>query len=95
MRSYELVTIVNPTEEDESVTGLIGQMSKLVEDGGGSVDGVDRWGKRKLAYHIKEFSEGNYILARFESGAGLIKEINAMLKASSMVLRHLVIKVDG
>jgi small subunit ribosomal protein S6 len=95
MRNYELVTVISPTEEDESVTGLIDQVSKLVEERGGSVGDVDRWGKRKLAYPIKEFSEGNYILARFESGAGLIKEINAMLEASSMVLRHLVIKVDG
>lgn len=93
MRDYELVTIISPEEGDDKVTDILNRIGKFINDRGGTVDEVNRWGKRKLAYPIKKFLEGNYILTRFKLEPNLIKELEAEISASEEILRHLVVKV--
>lgn len=95
MRDYELVTIISPEEGDDKVTDILNRIGKFINDRGGTVDEVNRWGKRKLAYPIKKFLEGNYILTRFKLEPNLIKELEAEISASEEILRHLVVKVGG
>ncbi len=63
----------------------------MVIERGGTVAGVESWGKRKLAYPIKHQAEGNYVLIKFTAGSSLTKKINADLRISEDVLRHLII----
>jgi small subunit ribosomal protein S6 len=93
MRDYELVTIISPEEGDERVSDILDRIGKFISDQGGTVDEVNQWGKRKLAYPIKKFLEGNYILTRFKLEPKLIKELEAEIRASEEILRHLVVKV--
>jgi small subunit ribosomal protein S6 len=92
MRDYELVTIISPEEGDEKVSDILDRIGKFISDRGGTVGEVNQWGKRKLAYPIKKFLEGNYILTRFKLEPKLIKELEAELRASEEILRHLVVK---
>jgi small subunit ribosomal protein S6 len=89
------VVIINPELMEEAVDGVMGRISKFITDSGGSVDNIEQWGKKKLAYPIKQFTEGNYVLARFKMKPRLGKELEASLQLSEEVFRHLLIRVEG
>jgi len=93
MSNYEVVFIISPEVTDEDVPNTIDKISEIVSKSGGSVTEVSQWGRRKLAYPIKRFTEGNYVLAQLELKPSLTKELEANLRLSSDVLRHLLIKV--
>ncbi|MBA7621792.1 30S ribosomal protein S6 [subsurface metagenome] len=95
LRDYELVVIINPELADDAVDGIIDNVSRLVTQNGGTVDDVERWGKRKLAYPIKHFLEGNYVLARCKMKPASGKELEASLRISEEVLRHLLVRLDS
>jgi small subunit ribosomal protein S6 len=93
LRDYELVVIISP-EVGEAIESVIDNVSRFITENGGIVDNVDRWGKKRLAYPIKHFTEGNYVLTRFKLRPKLSKELEASLQISEEVLRHLLIKID-
>ena len=92
MSSYELVLIVSPELVDEEMPDFINKLSELVDKVGGSVDEVNQWGRRKLAYPIKRSTEGNYVLTKVKMKPALTKELEANLRLSGKILRHLLIK---
>lgn len=92
---YEMVYILSPEIEDEKLNTTIENISQFIAGKGGAVSQVDRWGKRRLAYPIKHFLEGNYVLARFKLKPALSKELEAKLRISDEVLRHLLVKLDS
>jgi len=92
LRDYELVVIISPEIEDEKLEAAIDNISQFITKKGGTISGVDRWGKKKLAYPIKHFMEGYYILTQFKMKPALSKELEARLFISEEVLRHLLIK---
>ena len=95
LRDYELVVIINPEVADEGIETLVSRISKYVTDNGGTVASVDKWGKKRLAYPLKRFKEGFYFLARFKIQPNFIKELEASLRISEEVLRHLVTNVES
>jgi len=92
MRDYELVVIFNPELEEEKLEAAVDDVSQFITQGGGAVAEVDRWGKKKLAYPIKHFMEGHYVLTKFKMKPELSKELEARLNISEEVLRHLLIR---
>jgi small subunit ribosomal protein S6 len=95
LTDYELIYIVNPDVADESLDSRVEAISQFISDRSGVVDEVDRWGKKRLAYPIKHFLEGNYVLTRFKISPARCKELDTNLKISEEILRHLLIKVSG
>ena len=95
LSDYELVYIVSPEVADESLDNRVEAVSKFISGRDGTVDEVDRWGKKRLAYPIKHFLEGNYVLTRFKISPARCKELEANLKISEEILRHLLIKLSG
>jgi small subunit ribosomal protein S6 len=95
IRHYELVVIINPELADEAVDGKVDGISRLISQQGGVVDSVDKWGKRKLAYPIKHFLEGSYVLLRCQMKPATGKELEASLRISEEVLRHLLVRLDS
>lgn len=91
-QDYELVFIVNPEIADESLESRIEGINQFVTGNNGTVTEVERWGKKKLAYPIKHCLEGHYVLTRFQISPTRCKELEANLKISEDVLRHLLIK---
>jgi len=94
LRNYELVVIISPEIADEVFDTTIDNVSQFITEKGGVVSDVERWGKRKLAYPIGHFMEGNYVLAQFKLKPALSKELEANLQISEEVLRHLLIRVE-
>ena len=95
LRDYELVVIINPEVADDGIDSIVGNISRLITQNGGTVDEPDRWGKRKLAYPIKHFLEGNYVLVRCKMKPSSGKELEASLRISEEVLRHLLVRLDS
>ena len=95
LHDYELVVIISSEVGDESLDGVIDNVSRFITGNGGAVSDVERWGKKKLAYPIKNSTEGSYVLTRFQLKPTLSKELEANLRISEEVLRHLLIRVGS
>jgi len=94
LREYEMVLIISPEVVEDKLDAAIDNVSRFINDSGGSVSGVERWGKRKLAYPVKQQVEGNYVLTRFNLKPSVSKELEAKLEISEEVLRHLLIRLN-
>jgi small subunit ribosomal protein S6 len=94
LRDYELTIVIAPETSEEQLEASVESISRYVTDRGGSVSDVQRWGKRKLAYPIKHFIEGYYILFQFKMKPQDGRELESNLRISEEVLRHLLINVE-
>ena len=92
MNKYEVVYIIDPAVEEDARKELIAKFNALIADNGGTVDKVEEWGKRRLAYAIDYKPEGYYVLVNFQAEAELPKELERNLQISDSVIRYQVIK---
>lgn len=92
MNKYELLFIIDNSVADEAKEAIIAKMSQLVTDNGGSVEKVDKWGAKKLAYPINFKEDGYYVLMNFECEPALIAEMERQLRINDQVMRHMVVK---
>lgn len=95
LRDYELVVIISPEVVEEALDTTIDNVTKLITERGGIISNAERWGKRKLAYPIEHFVEGNYVLTQFKLKPVLSKELEANLRTSEEILRHLLIRLSS
>ena len=93
MNKYEVVYIIDPAVEDEARKTLIARFNDLITGNGGSVDKVEEWGRKRLAYAIDYKTEGYYVLVNFQAEADLPKELERNLQISDSVIRYQVIKL--
>jgi small subunit ribosomal protein S6 len=94
LRDYELVFITSPEVNEEALEAMVGNVSQFITGKGGEITDEERWGKRRLAYPIKRFLEGNYVLTRFKMQPMWSKELEASLQISEEILRHLLIRIE-
>ena len=92
MRDYEILYIVRADLDDDKVQDIIKRVNTLIEKAGGSLERTNVWGKRKLAYEVKHQKEGSYVLQDFKIGPDRVPELEAALKITEEVLRHLVVR---
>ena len=92
MNKYELLFVIDNSAADEAKEAIIAKMSQLVTDNGGSVEKVDKWGAKKLAYPINFKEDGYYVLMNFECEPALIAEMERQLRINDQVMRHIVVK---
>jgi small subunit ribosomal protein S6 len=91
--NYELVLIISPEVTDEEMPDFIAKLSDLIGKVGGTVDEVNQWGRRQLAYPIKRFAEGNYLLSKVQLKTNVTKDLEANFRLSGKILRHLLIRL--
>ncbi len=94
MRQYEVVYILDPTLEDDQQSALVARFQTLVADQGGSVQHVDRWERRRLAFEIKGRREGLYVVMNFQGPPALEAELGRLLGLNDNVLRHMIVRMD-
>jgi small subunit ribosomal protein S6 len=92
-RKYELMYILNPVIGEEAVTATAEKIQTLVETSA-TLEKVDVWGRRRLAYEINDQKEGYYVLINFSSDAEFPKELERVLKITDGVLRYMVVRAD-
>ena len=92
MREYEVLYIVRADLDDEKVQDAVKRVNTLIERSGGAIERTNLWGKRKLAYEVKHQKEGSYVLQDFQIDQTRVPELEAALKITEEVLRHLIVR---
>ena len=92
MRKYETIFILHPSLDEEAVKANVEKFKGVIENGGGVIENVDAWGKRKLAYEIKKIGEGHYTLINFSADPELPKELDRVFRITDTVIRHIIVK---
>lgn len=94
MRKYETIFILHPSLDEEAVKANVEKFKGVIENGGGVVENIDNWGRRKLAYEISKVNEGYYTLINFNAESELPKELDRMFRISDSVIRHIIVKEE-
>lgn len=92
MRDYEVLYIVRADLDDDKVQDAVKRVNTLIQRSGGTLDRTSLWGKRKLAYEVKHQKEGSYVLQDFQLDPDRVPELEAGLKITEEVLRHLIVR---
>ncbi len=93
-RQYELMYIVSPEASDQELADLHAQIEAIVTRFGGCLERSEPMGRRRLAYEIRHYREGIYVLDVITGPGDMVKELDRRLKVTDRVLRHLVVRVD-
>ena len=92
MKAYELLFFVAPTISDEDRIAVMKRIESVITSAEGSVDNVDEWGKRKLAYEINGLTDGDYTLVDFHANPQSVAELDRVLRINDAVVRHMIVK---
>ena len=95
MRAYELMVILDPELEERTVAPSLDTYLNVVRNDGGSVENVDIWGRRRLAYEIDKNAEGIYAVVSLQAEPATVKELDRQLSLNESVLRTKVIRPDA
>lgn len=93
-KKYEAFYIVKPDFNDGEVNKIAEHFKGVVESHGGSVEKAGKWDKRKLAYELNGYKEGNYILMNFEAPAELPAELGRLMRINDDIIRHRIYKLE-
>jgi len=93
-RTYELMFIVRPDMVEEDQDKLISTLETAVTSSGGVVKSVEKMGKRRLAYVVRRFHDGLFILLTFEGSGGLVHELERRLRVTEPVIKFLSVRID-
>ena len=93
MRTYEVLFILSPQVPEEEASTLAADFKRVAEGTGATLKNEEAWGRRRLAYPIQKFTEGNYHLFIFNS-EGSLAELDRRMKNSDRVLRHMIVRTD-
>ena len=95
MRTYELMVILDPSLEERTVGPSLDKYLNVIRKDGGSVEAVDIWGRRRMAYEIKKNQEGIYAVVTLNAEPDSVKELDRQLTLNESILRTKVIRPDN
>ena len=91
INNYETIFVINPSLDEEATKAVVEKFKTLIEQNG-TVENVDEWGKRKLAYPINYITEGYYVLINFSSDAQVPSELERIYRISDDIIRSIVVR---
>ena len=94
MRAYELMVIIDPDVEERSIDQTLEKFLNVVRNGGGTVDKVDIWGRRRLAYEIQKKTEGIYAVVNFTATPAVASELDRQLSLNETIMRTKIIRPE-
>lgn len=94
MRKYEVVFILRPELDEEKNTAVIEKFKDLVVSQGGEIIKLDKWGKRRLAYEVKDVREGYYVVLHINAESKVSSELDRVFKITDEVLRHIIVREE-
>ena len=92
MKAYELLFFVAPSIDEETRAAVMKRIETTIAEGEGTIDNVDNWGKRKLAYEIDGLTDGDYTLIDFHAYPANVAELDRILRINDAVARHMIVK---
>jgi len=94
VRNYEVVFVAAPTLTSEELDGFINHVQTVVEGKNGKIVKVDNWGKKSLAYKIKRFREGYYVVLSIDGDGGTIAELERRFRVTDYIIRFISVRID-
>jgi small subunit ribosomal protein S6 len=94
VKKYEAIYIMDPALPDEDQTAMMERLQRLIADQGGTVDKVDKWERRRLAYEIKGRREGVYVVMNFTGAPACARELERVMGLADNVLRGMIVGVE-
>ena len=94
MRTYEALYIVKPDKKDDEIQTIATDVETLVTSSGGAIVRSETWGKRKMAYEVNKYSEGVYVLLRFQSPATFVGKLANHFRLTESIIRDLIVYFD-
>lgn len=94
MRKYETVFVIRPDLEDEKYTEVIEKFKSIIENTGGEITNIDKWGKKRLAYEINHVKEGYYVVVKFNAKPETAEELDRVYKISDDIIRHIIVREE-
>lgn len=95
MRAYEVMVILDPSLEERTIEPSLDKYLNVIRTDGGTVDSVDVWGRRKLAYEVKKNAEGIYAVIKLNATPATVKEFDRQLTLNESILRTKVLRADA
>ena len=92
MKAYELLYFVDPAATEEQRAGAMKRIEVAITTNGGTIDSVEDWGKRKLAFEVDKLNEGDYTLINFHADPDDIAELDRVLRINDAVKRHMIVR---
>ena len=92
MKAYELLFFVDPAASEEMRAGAMKRIEVAITTNGGTIDSVEDWGKRKLAFEVDKLTEGAYTLINFHADPDDIAELDRVLRINDAVKRHMIVR---
>ncbi len=93
-RLYEVMFILRPDIAEEDADKLVAGFTTTVTNGGGAVKTVEKLGRRKLAYTVRKFNDGNYVLFTIEAGGPVVMELERRLRVTEPVIKFITVRID-
>ena len=94
MRSYEIMFIVNPSSPEEEIDKINSQLEGIITSGGGTIEKIEKMGKRRLAYDVDKHREGFYVLFVVAANGEIIKECERRLRVMDAVIKYITVRTD-
>ena len=94
MRKYEIMVLVDSDIDERQVPGLIEKHLEVITAGGGAVDNVDHWGRRRLAYDINKKSEASYAVLQVTCTPALVQEMDRLMSIDERIVRTKVLRLE-
>jgi small subunit ribosomal protein S6 len=88
------MVIVSPEVSEEDIPNMVDKITQFIAQKGGNIIEVEHWGRRKLAYPIKHYGEGDYVVTRFELEPSKVRELEASFRLAEEYLRHLLVRLE-
>ncbi len=93
MNKYETIYVISPEADEETIQSLIQRTKEIIEVNG-SIENTEEWGNRKLAYEVKGFREGYYVLMNFTADTSIPAELDRVFKITENIIRHIIVRED-
>ena len=95
MRAYEVMVILDPNLEERTIEPSLDKYLNVIRKDGGSVENVDVWGRRRLAYEVKKNAEGIYAVITLQAEPATVKEFDRQINLNESILRTKVLRADA
>ncbi len=91
---YETIFVINPEYSEEATKALVEKFTGIITNNGGTIDTIEEWGKRKLAYPIEDLTEGYYVLVNFEAPKDVPAELDRVYNITDGILRSIIVALE-
>lgn len=95
MRKFEIMMILKPDLDEDQIRSVVERFVNIITDHNGEVTAIEPWGKRRLAYEIKDYKDGFYVLINYDADGSFNSELERNFRIVDSIIRHIIVRLDA